>query len=117
MSFGAGHIHDMIIRLRNNRSQLPSQKQRNSKNSTSRNNSAKQNKNDLPKFTAAQVEQTKKKFAKARQKERKTEWIIYGTSIVLSAIICWLIYSYVDLNAVFLNILSDFNASVWFDSP
>lgn len=95
MSYGAGHIIDMINRMKQNRSMLSSKRQKfKSKNREgiySETKKGKQVKDHS--LTEEELNQLKKEIAKRTQEEHRRVWII-SIVIVLFIFIIFLLFSF-----------------------
>lgn len=95
MSYGAGHVFDMINRMKQNRSMLSSKRQKfknkNREGIYSETKKKKQAKDHN--LTEEELNQLKKEIAKRTQEEHKRVWI-YSVAIVLFIFIIFLLFSF-----------------------
>ena len=89
MGFGAGHVQDMNNRMKQNRAQRPSNRQKFKENNrdgiySSNKKTERQNFKTVP---VKELDEIKKRIRKRAKEERKRELILYGILIALGLVL------------------------------
>lgn len=82
MGFGAGHVVDMMNRMKQNRAQQPSKRTKFKENNKNYSTDIKNKGLNFKTVSEEELAEIKKRIRERAETDRKKQWIIYGIFIV-----------------------------------